>query len=421
MKKRPPIIVILGHIDHGKTTLLSKIRKHAMPFEHGEITQSIGAFQAKNITFIDTPGHEAFTAMRKRGVQGADIAVIVIAADDGIKTQTKETIQVAKNAKIPIIIAINKVDKTNANPEPIKKEFAKNLIVEVSAKTGQGIDELLEAIKLQADELNLKTKNKLEFYVLESHLDAKRGLSIDIIVKNGKIELGDKIKKYHGKIKQIENWQGQKVNKAEPGMPVRITGLKADKEQIEKIKKQKYLNIIIKAKTQGALEGILHNVQKMPVNILKAGVGNIVDHDVLLKPDLIIGFQVKTSTKQTKCEIQTYNIIYKLLEDLEEILKKEKKPEKKRIELGQVEIIATFKNLKDGMIIGGPVIDGKVVLSAQADIIRKEKRVGQGIIKILEHKNRKMQEVDKGKEAGIYFQGKNKIKINDILRIWHMA
>lgn len=426
MKKRPPIIVVLGHIDHGKTTLLSKIKKQEMPFEHGQITQSVGAFQARAyrntpLTFIDTPGHESFAQMRARGTQGADIAVVVIAADEGIKKQTKEAVKVAKNAKIPIIIAINKMDRPTANPMVIKKEFPDYLIVEVSAKTGQGINELLDAIALQAEELDLGINNNLKFDILETDLDSKRGLIIDLIIQSGEIKLGDKIKNYQGKVKSMQDWQGKKISQALPGMPVKIAGLKATLKIIDQIKKKKYLNLIIKAKTQGSLDAILHNLQKMPVNILNSGIGDITDNDLLLKPDLIIGFQVKSQTKRDQEKIKIYNIIYELLEDLEAELKQDKKITKTKQELGKIQIIATFKKLKDGMIIGGPVIDGKAVLGANVNIIRKDKKIGNGLIKQLECKNRKKDEVDKDKEAGLYLQTKTKVKINDILEVWEMA
>ncbi|MFH1392658.1 MAG: GTP-binding protein [bacterium] len=420
-KNRPPIVVVLGHVDHGKTTLLTKIRQIAMPYEYGEITQSIGAFQAEDITFIDTPGHKAFASMRAKGAKGADIAVVVIAADEGVKEQTREAIKIAQNANIPVIITINKIDKPAANIQRTKEQFPECLIVETSAKTGQGIDQLLEAVLLQAKELDLKIKNKLEFDILETNLSAKRGLSVDLIVKNSMLNINDSLPFYKGKIKRIENWVGKKIDKAEPGMPVRIFGLKLNKQAFEQIKKQDYLNIVIKAKTQGSLEAILQSVQKMKLNVLSSGIGDISDNDMILKPDLVFGFGVKVITKKNQEKIKLYDIIYKLIDDLEKILQEDDKTEKEREELGRMQIIAVFKKLKDGMIVGGPVIEGKAILGSNVDIIRQNKIIGKGLIKQLEHKNRKLEQVDKGKEAGIYLQTKTKIKIKDILQIWQMA
>jgi len=418
---RPPIVVVLGHVDHGKTTLLSKIRQAAMPFEYGEITQSIGAFHSQDITFIDTPGHEAFTTMRKRGVKGADIAVVVIAADEGVKEQTKEAIKVAKTAKIPIIIATNKIDKPAANIQKIKGQFPEYLMVEISAKTGQGIDQLLEAIRLQAEELDLKVKNKLEFDVLETNLDAKRGLSLDLIIRNGFLKINDSVTGYDGKIRRIENWLGKKIAQAEAGMPVKILGLKFVGTTPRDHPVQGQPNIVVKAKTKGALEAILQNLQKMKLNVLNSGIGDITDNDMLLKPDFVIGFQVKTITQKNKEKIKLYDIIYKLIEELEELLPDKQEPQKKKEEIGRIEIIAVFKKLKDGMIIGGPVINGKAVLGANVDILRREEKIGIGLIKQLEHNNRKLEQVDKGQEAGIYLQSKTKIKKGDVLQVWQMS
>ena len=422
MQRRPPIVVILGHVDHGKTTLLSKIRQAAMPFEYGEITQSIGAFHYQGITFIDTPGHEAFIAMRKRGVKGADIAIVVIAADAGIQEQTKEAIKIAKTTKVPIIVAINKIDKPVSDIQKIGREFPEYLTVAISAKTGQGIDQLLEAIRLQAEELDLRIKNKLEFDVLETSLDAKRGLSIDLIIRNGLLKTNDPLAGYDGKIRRIENWLGKKIARAEAGMPVKVLGLKAIKAAMRYGQfVQSQLNIVVKAKTKGALEAILRNLQKMQLNILSSGIGDITDNDMLLKPDLVIGFQVKAITQKSKEKIKIYDIIYKLIEELKLLLQDKRETPKKEEDIGRVEIVAVFKKLKDGMIIGGPVIDGKIILGANVNVLRKEEKIGIGLIKQLEHKNRKLEQVDMGKEAGIYLQSKTKIKKGDILQVWQMS
>lgn len=420
MKKRFPIVTIMGHIDHGKTTLLAKIRETEMPDEPGKITQNIGAFHINGITFIDTPGHSAFKTMRKISACGADIAVLVISSDEGIKAQTKEAYKTAQKAKIPIIVAINKMDLATANPAPIKQEFSKNLIVEISAKTGKGIDELLDAIKLQSEELDLRVNKKLKYNILEVHHDSKKGEYIDLILCSGELK----------KTKRIEDWKGNVIKSAEPGIPVRVFGLEIDKEDIIQTRK-KGQKIIIKAKNHGSLEALLEALKNLKLNILLAGVGNIREKDLILgdKHTLVIGFDVRVEssakklTEKTEMEIITDDIIYKLEEKIKEYLQNaqtKKRAKKTKKNIGKIKIIATFKNLEDGMIIGGPVEEGIVELNAQANIIRDNEKIGSGQIKELQSKNKDAKIVEQGQEAGLYLQTKTKIKINDILEIYQI-
>jgi len=308
--QRPPIVVVLGHIDHGKTTLLSKIRQKNMPVEAGEITQSIGAYQAKrknkSITFIDTPGHRAFSCMRERGTAGADIAVLVIAADAGLQAQTKECIKTIKQANVPVVIAWNKMDLPTANPNAYQGELKKYnlehcLSVEVSAKNGQGIDELLEGILLLSQEIDLSynLSKKPKFVLLETHFDSRQGLIVDLILKQGQIKTGDNLSGFEGSVRQIKDCQGKIVKQIIPGMPGRILGLKIDKTIAEQNKPKKSfkkkLNIVVKANTQGALEAIVWALkEKKQVNVLQCGVGQISEKDLLKASpgDLAIGFQV---------------------------------------------------------------------------------------------------------------------------------
>lgn len=414
MKKRPPIVVIMGHIDHGKTSLLAKIRNIAMPDEPGQITQQLGAFHAGDITFIDTPGHEYFSAMRTTGACGADLAVLVIAANEGIKKQTKEAYKIAQNANLPIIITVNKIDLPNPRTEAIKQEFPDDLIVEVSAETGQGIPELLEAIRLQAEELDLSasTTEKLKYNILEIHHDPNKGEYIDLIVCSGKLP----------KVKRIENQNGEVIKKAPIGLPIRVYGLDIDLNLTPSTKKGR--KIIIKAKNQGSLQALSAIFSKFQV--LHSGIGNITEKDII-KADsetLIIGFQVKVTNPAQKeadkrgLNIITDQIIYKLEEKIKELPEKPKIEKRIRKNIGQIKIIATFKNLEDGMIIGGPVISGQAELNASADIVRAEEKIGGGQIKELQNKNKDAKIVEEGQEAGLYLQTKGKIKIGDILEIW---
>lgn len=360
-KQRPPVVVVLGHIDHGKTSLLSKIREEAMPKEAGEITQSIGAYQAQysnqRITFIDTPGHRAFSSMRSRGAKGADVAVLVVAANEGPKAQTKEAAKIAQKAGVPLILAWNKMDLSSAKPSRFNNKIkdlnlSKSLSVEVSAKTGQGIDELLEAILLQAQEMDLPFKKGglPKFTILESQVHPQKGILLDIVLKQGEIVLGQEVDGFEGAVRKILDFTGSPVKKVLPGMPARLMGLKevsekkvAQKTQSESREDQ--LSIIVKANSQGALQALVYSLEgKEKINLLDSGLGPISEKDLLkLKSgDWAVGFQVgiessaRNLAERKQINLETYKVIYDLLKDAQkqaqQIGKKEEKKSVKKWE-----------------------------------------------------------------------------------------
>lgn len=449
---RPPVVVILGHIDHGKTSLLDFVRKtKVVEKEAGGITQHIGAYQIshndKLITFIDTPGHAAFETMREHGAKIADIAVLVVAADEGVKPQTTEAIKHCQKAKIPIIVAINKIDKPGADSEKAKGQLEKQKViveerggeivsVEISAKTGQGIDHLLEMISLigEMEELKGDPTAPAQGTVIESHLDPLRGPTATVLLYNGSLELGDEIKieGLSGKIKTMEDFQGKPIKKALPSMPVVITGFKnlPPAKRVLSETKKALLNLILKADTQGTLQAITMSLlDKKNLNILEAEVGNIFEHDIkkaIPTKALVIGFNVKIApvakrlAETEKINLKTYNIIYELLDDLEKFLNKAKKPKPAKVELGKLKILAIFRTEKDQMIVGGKVIEGKMIKGTKLDVIRNQKKIGTGILTELQEKKKDVNEVIKGKECGIKFKGTIKIQQGDILKAFNV-
>lgn len=477
--ERPPIVVVLGHVDHGKTTLLDTIRKtNVVDKESGGITQHIGAYQIqyndKLITFIDTPGHEAFSQMRSRGAKVADIAILVVAAEEGIKPQTKEVISHVKEFKIPAVVAINKIDKPTANPEKIIGELAKEgIIVEskggeipsvnISAKTGQGVDELLEILLLVAEieELKGDSKKPAPGVVIESHLDSQRGPTATLLVREGTLRKGDIVLcgDSYGKIKILEDFQGNSISNAFPSTPATVIGLnqapttgekfsvevsedtareKAAShkskpiEHVSKSETGKILNIIIKADVKGSLEAIeetLQNIKQdeVSINILKSGVGEISESDIKLAystNSIIIGFRVKSSdsmfnfARRQGVKIKTFEIIYELVEEIRKGLTKLLEPEIKKENLGKLEVIAIFRKEKTRMIIGGKVLSGKVENKTLVDVIRDENKISTGKIVQLQHNKKDVPEIEKGKEAGISFEGEPIIEEGDILEVY---
>jgi translation initiation factor IF-2 len=485
LEARPPIVVVLGHVDHGKTTLLDTIRKtNVVAKESGGITQHIGAYQVKHndklITFIDTPGHEAFSQMRSRGAKAADIAILVVAAEEGVKPQTKEVISYIKNQEIPVIVALNKIDKTQANPIKTIGELEKEgLVVEerggkvpmvkVSAKEGTGIEELLEMILLVAEmeELKADIKKPASGVVIESYLDSKRGPVATFLVFEGILNISDWVVcgNIYGKIKNLEDFKGERLEQVNPSTPTVILGLNqvpivgekfdvvdseesalvkaAENKQIKaalsaevstkgETKAEKTLKIILKADVQGSLEAIQENLLKIDLggiglNTLKAEVGAISESDVKLaypSNALIIGFRVKASTsvfemaKRNKVRMKTYDIIYELFEDIRKEAAKLLEPEIEREELGKLKVIAIFRKEKSRMIVGGKIIDGKVINKASLDVIRNGEKITSGKIVQLQHNKKDMAEVEKGREAGILFEGEPIIEEGDILEIY---
>ncbi|MBU2564158.1 translation initiation factor IF-2 [Patescibacteria group bacterium] len=470
LKERPPIVVILGHVDHGKTTLLDFIRKaNVVAKESGGITQHISAYQTefndKKITFIDTPGHEAFSQMRSRGANVADIAILIVAAEEGVKPQTKEVIKHIKQENIPVIIALNKIDKSQANFEKVIGELAsedilieerggKIPLVKISAKEGTNVDELLEMILLVAEmeELKADFDKKASGVVIESHLDSKKGATATFLVLDGTLNVGDLVVcgYTYGKIKSLEN-----IEKAEPSSPVKVLGLNNvpivgqefkvvdNEEQVRELikekeivikpsDKEKNLDIILKADVHGSLGAILESLYKLDLgeiglNILKAEVGEISESDIKTaypSNALIIGFRVKASndlfnlSKRQGVKIRTYDIIYELFEEIKKQASKLLAPEITKEKLGKLKVLAIFRTEKSRMIIGGKVENGKAINKVWVDVIRNEEKLATGKIIQLQHNKKDVAEVEKGREAGLTYEGEPIIQEDDILEFY---
>jgi translation initiation factor IF-2 len=480
---RPPVVVILGHVDHGKSSILQAIKDLKITEkESGGITQHIGAYEieekGKKITFIDTPGHEAFSAMRARGAKVADIAVLVVAADEGVKPQTKEAIEHIKKAGIPMIVALNKIDKPTANPEKVKRELlaydisveslgGKIPSVEISAKTKKGIDNLLEMILLIAEIENLKAdiSKPAKGVIIESYMDPLRGPIATLILEQGILKKGENIgtSSAFGKVKGLENFLGEQLNEAFPALPAVILGFenvpivgeefkvypdmeayKKEREEKKQSKRpeviainpeQKIMNIILKTDVSGSLEAIEEILKNLPqektvLRILKKEVGVIDDSDIKLAKSAnakIIGFRVKTNPSaqklalKDKISIISFDIIYELAQAVRNLLEKTLEPEITRKNLGKIKILAVFKIDKSRQIIGGKVIDGIVKRGALAEIIRDKDSgqiIGKGKIVSLQQDKKDVEEVGKRTECGIMYEGQEKIKEGDILNLY---
>ncbi len=478
---KPPVVVVLGHIDHGKTSILDFIRKtKVVEKETGGITQHIGAYeiehQGKKITFIDTPGHEAFSAMRRRGVKSADMGILVIDATEGVKPQTKEAIEAAKIAQLSLIVAFNKIDrKMEARPEQLKRELTdygiiveslggRTPVIETSAKTGQGIEELLDIILLMAEMEVLKIDflSPAEGILIESLLDSQKGITTTLILEKGTLEKGDIIAtpSATAKIKMINDFQGKEINKALPGQPVQVFGftelpkigegfkgfsdLETARNQIKKERKEekrevffidtekKVLNLILKADVLGSLEAIEDILKNLPqekviLRILGSGIGDINPNDIYLAENAkakIFGFRVKIDenakflSQRKKTSLKIFEIIYELIEEVRKIMEKLLEPETKRIDLAKVKIIALFKKKKDNQIIGGRIIEGEIIRDVLAEIIREEQIIGQGKIKRIQEKKEDIVSASKGREVGMLFISETEIQEGDILIVF---
>ncbi|OGZ27313.1 MAG: translation initiation factor IF-2 [Candidatus Nealsonbacteria bacterium RIFOXYB1_FULL_40_15] len=471
-KTRPPIVVILGHVDHGKSSLLEAIKDFRITAkESGGITQHIGAYQAdyegKTITFLDTPGHEAFEAIRSRGSDIADIAILVIASEEGIKPQTKEAIKLIKESQTPAIVVLNKIDKPSADPERIKRELLKyDIVVEsmggkipsvnTSASTKQGVKELLEMIILLSELEGFKAdySRGAEGYVIESYIDSKKGPAATLIVKEGILKEGDIVgtETSNGKIKSLNDFKGNPIKEASPSTPVLALGLEKSLKSGEKfkvfkdiasakkeiketaglfgdfIKKENSLNLIIKGDVLGSLEAIEKEFQKIPqekvsINVVKADTGNISESDVRMAKNtssIILGFKVKvenTAQKlslREKIRILNFDIIYELSEQAKRALEKNLEPEIARISTGKIRILAVFKTEKGKQIVGGRVLEGEIK-RGKAEVIRNEEYIGEGRITKLQQNKQDTDKISKGRECGISYEGEAKIQENDIL------
>ncbi len=492
---RPPIVTIMGHVDHGKTSLLDYIRKsNVTGGEAGGITQHIGAYtvslNGNPITFLDTPGHEAFTSMRARGAQVTDIAILVVAADDGVMPQTLEAISHAKQANVPIIVALNKMDRAGANPDRVLSQLAENgvtpeewggdtPVVRVSAKTGMGVEDLLEQILVRAEveELRANPDRNARGTIIEAKLDKGLGKIATILVQTGTLHVGDNVVAgtCTGKIRAMIDDKGRKVKKAGPSMPVSVTGwddvpeagdridvvadekfarelaeerkLKLAASQTEstsvslndlfdKISKGelKSVKLIIKADVQGSVEAVKQSLAKLGneevnIDIIHAAVGGIKESDVLLAETsgaIIIGFNVRPDSNakqlaaQKKIDIRFYNIIYNAIEDIEKAVKGMLDPKFREVVLGSAEVRELFKISGVGTIAGCHVIDGKVVRGAQARLIRNGKVEYTGEIASLRHGKDDVKEMAKNFDCGIMLSNFQDVKVDDVIEAFTM-
>ena len=493
--ERPPVVTIMGHVDHGKTTLLDAIRKtNVASGEAGGITQAIGAYSVKCnnklITFIDTPGHAAFTEMRARGASITDIVIIIVAADDGVMPQTKEAIDHAKAAGVPIIVAINKIDKPEANIDKVMSGLVENgltpeewggdvVVNKISAATGQGINELLENILLVAEMEGYKA-NPSRYAtgaVIESKKDNKVGSIATLLIQNGTLRLGDPvvIGNYYGKVRTLKNDLGQNIVEAKPSTPVEVTGISevpsaGDKFMAFESEKQakqiaeertlrskakdtnfsgisledlfgrikegiKEIKVVLKADVNGSLEAVKNALEKIDVegvkiNIIRAAVGGITESDVVLasaSKAIIIGFNVRGSGKTTDIakeygiSIKTYDIIYKVVEEMEAAMKGMLDPEYEEKVVGTLEIRQLFKFSKVGLIAGCHVTSGIVKNNQKARIIRDDVVVYNGSVKTLQHEKDQVKEVKKGMDCGITLENCQDYKEKDIIEIYELV
>lgn len=491
---RPPVVTIMGHVDHGKTTLLDTIRNtNVTGDEFGGITQHIGAYQVqvgnRKVTFLDTPGHEAFTAMRARGAQVTDIVIIVVAADDGVMPQTKEAIDHAKAANVPIVVAVNKIDKPGANPDRVMSEMAElgvmpeewggeTIFQKVSAKTGEGVHELLETMLLVADmqELKANPNTNASGTVIEAKLDKGRGPVATLLVQRGTLHAGDSVVvgTAYGRIRKMTNDKGKEIKSAAPSMPVEIIGLNEvprasdvfmaydtykqaqsiaqtrEEKQIEKERNassamsledlarkiseedMKEINVIIKADVQGSAEALAASMEKLEVdtvkvNVIRSTVGTISESDIMLASAsnaIIYGFNIRPTAAIRKkaeeegVEIRLHNIIYKALEELEGAMKGMLAPVYEEVVIGQAEVRETYRASKVGTIAGCKVTDGVAKRDAKVRLIRDGIVIYDGKLGSLQRFKDAVKEVQTGYECGMTIENFNDIKVGDIFELY---
>ena len=489
---RTPVVTLLGHVDHGKTSLLDAVRKtNVAGGEVGGITQKIGASEVeckgKKIVFIDTPGHEAFTNMRAHGTQVTDIAVLVVAGDDGVMPQTIEAINHARAAKVPIMVAINKIDKAETKSERVRKQLSKydlvpekwggeTIFVEVSALKGQGLDEFLEMILLEAEMLELKAEPEGDFQgvVIEGELDRQRGPCVTLLVQKGTLEIGDILVggSTYGRVRTLINWKGETVKKAGPSMPVRVLGLsdvsmpgdtfrkvkneKEARQTAESIKEkerekglikrdiftleslsqpeeeQKTMNIIVKVDTQGSLRAISDTIknlesEEVKIDILHAGVGEVQKSDILLasaSQAIIINFNTVASSanrdlaKEEGVNIRNYQVIYGMIDDIKKMREGLIEPRYEEKEVGEAQVREVFSIPKAGKIAGSYVSEGKMTRGSKVKILRGEEVIGEGVIGSLKRFNRNASEVLTGLECGINIDGFSNIEKGDLIKAY---
>ena len=491
LSDRPPVVTILGHVDHGKTTLLDAIRHtNVAGGEVGGITQHIGAYQVEHngrlITFLDTPGHAAFTAMRARGAQGADIVVLVVAADDGVMPQTREAVAHAKAAHVPILVALNKIDKPNADPERVLQQLAEislvpdewdgdTIVVPISAKRQEGLEDLLEAILLLADnyEIRANPDGQVIGTVIEAEIDRARGVLATLLVQNGTLNVGDAVVvgTAYGRLRAMFDHLGRKVRKAGPSTPVAVMGLndvpqagdlfqvvaservarsivaerklseeKASQSQKSAVTLEELFNrfqagevrelrLIVKADVQGSLEPIVNSLKEIKseaikINILYAETGNIGESDIMLaaaSKAIVIGFNVEADTAAQRLadaegvSIRRYDIIYRLTEDIEKALKGMLEHEYKPHVIGHAEVRAIFRISKVGNIAGCRVLDGELRRNSRMRVLRQGEMLHEGEVSSLKHLHDDVKEVRAGFECGVGIKGFGDFQPGDIL------
>ena len=495
LANRPPVVTILGHVDHGKTTILDTIRHtNIVEGEVGGITQHIGAYQithnGQEITFLDTPGHAAFTAMRARGAQGADIVILVVAVNDGVMPQTREAIAHARAAQVPIIVALNKIDLPDANIDFVKKQLAEigfipddwegnTIMVPVSAKQKTGIEDLLEAILLVADnnDIYANPNGKVIGTVIEAQIDKSRGIIATLLVQNGTLKIGNNIivGTAYGRVRAMYDFHGNRTNEAGPSTPVQVLGLsevphagdlfylcESEKEArlIAKERKQKEqqkkanvpkatleelferiqagdvqeLNLIIKVDVQGSLEPITNSLNELSqdnisIRILHAEAGIISENDIMLAAAsraIVIGFNVqsdmaaRTLAETEGVSIRQYDIIYHLTDDIDKALKGMLEPQYREILLGSAEVLAIFQISKVGKVAGCKVTEGVIRRNARIRVLRGEEKIFDGELGSLKHEKDDVLEMRQGFECGMAFKNFNDIEEGDIIESYNL-
>ncbi|MFA5009842.1 MAG: translation initiation factor IF-2 [Patescibacteria group bacterium] len=487
--QRPPVVTVMGHVDHGKTSLLDYIRKTKITErESGGITQHIGAYQAEykghKITFLDTPGHEAFSAIRAQGAKVTDVVILVVAADEGIKPQTIEAIELARAANVPIVTAITKIDRPEANILRVEQELAthnivtekwggKDVIIGVSAKTGEGVDELLDLVLLTVDlqELTADKKAPATGFVIETKHDPKVGYTGTLLVQNGTLKIGDPfvVGAQAGKVKSMEDYLGRRVKEAEPAMPVRVTGFSAvpnvgeffevveSEKQARELAMQKskqatarkisvsasdlsrltaqiraahasQIAVVLKADMQGSLEAIKNQLSKIrtdkgEIKIISEGIGNISESDILAaegEKAIVVGFKVDVSpsatsmAKKDKIQILGYDIIYNLTDDLTKILLESIEPERIETQSGKATVLKIFREDRHEKIIGMKVLSGRIGLGNVVKFMRGDEEIGSGTVKLIKHLTEEVSEATQGNDFGFLVTTTAKVMPDDV-------
>jgi translation initiation factor IF-2 len=489
LAERPPVIVVMGHVDHGKTSLLDAIRTTSVAAgESGGITQHIGAYQVeksgRRITFIDTPGHEAFTVMRSRGARVADIAIVVVAADDGVQPQTSEVIDIVKAAGIPFIVALNKIDRPGVDLQRVKTQLSdkgvipeewggKTIMAPVSARTRQGLDELLDMVLLVADmekdKIRANPKRSAVGTVIDAHVDKGEGPVATLLVQSGTLRRGDSLAvgdALFGKVRAMKTWEGKFTEKAVPGMPVRILGFRTapqvgdivrvpeDVGELRQVKKQfatknessvvsgsiksdgdedekrQYLNVVLKADVLGSLEAIVGTLEKMKspevaVRVIGKGLGNVTEGDVSrasASGGVVFGFNVSATreaeviARESNVEIKPYKVVYHLFDFVKERLQEMLPVEIIRTDLGRLEVLANFRSDKTGQVIGGRVVEGHLQAGAQVVVYRGEEPVDEGKILELQSGKQAVKEIKSGSECGVKLSCRRPVMVGDAVQ-----